>query len=49
MFEKSGLPQGGHSIEFKNNKKEYLFLFGVDTDGPLKPFVPVDPVEPNHR
>ena len=46
MFEKLDLPQGEHSIEFKNNKKEYLFLFSVDTDGPLKPFVPIDPVEP---
>lgn len=48
MFEKLDLPEGEHSIEFKNNTKEYLFLFGVDADGPLKPFDPTipDPIDP---
>lgn len=49
MFEKLDLPAGEHSIEFKNNKPEYLFLFGVDTDGPLKTYNPVEtaPSDPN--
>lgn len=47
MFEALNLSKGEHSIEFKNNTPEYLFLFAIDTDGPLKPYKPIDSSTPN--
>lgn len=52
-FEKLDLSYGEHSIEFVNNTKEYVALFGFDTDGPLSPYQPVEtnpnpePTEPD--
>ncbi|WP_052310844.1 hypothetical protein, partial [Paenibacillus sp. Aloe-11] len=38
MYEKLGLAQGEHSVEFVNNTNSYIFIHSIDTDGPLKPF-----------
>ncbi|WP_068504120.1 hypothetical protein [Paenibacillus kribbensis] len=42
-FEKLNLDNGNHSVEFINNTKEYLALYGIDTDGPLSPYQSVEP------
>lgn len=53
MYEKTGLSNGTHSVEFVNiaTTGDYLFLYAIDTDGPLSPFSPIDsnptPTEPN--
>jgi hypothetical protein len=49
MFEKTDLSPGEHSFELKNNGTNYIFFYGVDIEGTLKPFnlidpTPVDPV-----
>ncbi|MFC7560532.1 hypothetical protein ACFQY3_18730 [Paenibacillus farraposensis] len=38
MYEKLGLAQGEHSVEFVNNTNSYIFIYSIDTDGQLKPF-----------
>ncbi|PYE49281.1 hypothetical protein DFQ00_106264 [Paenibacillus barcinonensis] len=51
MYEKLELSQGEHSVEFINNTKNYLFLYSIDTDGPLSPYQPVEtnpnPIDPD--
>lgn len=46
MYEKTGLSEGEHSIEFVNNKPEYLFLYNLDVEGSLKPYNPITQPEP---
>ncbi len=52
-FEKLDLAYGPHSVEFVNHTKEYVALFGFDTDGELSPYQPIEsnpnptPTNPN--
>ncbi|KGE17546.1 hypothetical protein PWYN_23380 [Paenibacillus wynnii] len=40
MFEKIGLPQGEHSVEFVNNTMNYLSIAAIDVDGTLTSYTP---------